>query len=339
MWTPESESLELVLSRYPYRTTGIRNESYKGKKGVWWINTGEGLKILKRVSSSEETLKYILDAVRHLSSRGVRLPKIYRTKDGREYVCIDGVCYILMEAVEGTNPSYESVKELAAVVRGLAGFHKASAGFSPSPGTKPKYHLGLWVDDYTEQLEDIKGFLKDERFNSSEPLITREFPYFARRAEDAVSGLRGREYEEWSHKVEAEGCLCHQDFAAGNLILTDSGGLCVLDMDSITVDIPARDIRKLLNKIMKKHGRWDMEKTKRILDIYQSENALSRSEWKVVMLDLMFPHLFLGAVNKYCYRRDSEWTDEKYHKRIAEMSDFEKTIKPILEQFERIIPA
>jgi len=32
--------------------------------------------------------------------------------------------------------------------------------------------------------------------------------------------------------------------------------------------------------------------------------------------DLMFPHLFLGAMNKFYYKRDKEWSFEKYLKRI-----------------------
>jgi spore coat-associated protein S len=72
--------------------------------------------------------------------------------------------------------------------------------------------------------------------------------------------------------------------------------------------------------------------------IYQSVNPLTPSEWKVVMTDIMFPHLFLGAMNKYYYRRDKEWTEEKYFRRIKEMCAFEKTIEPILKNFDALIP-
>jgi spore coat-associated protein S len=33
------------------------------------------------------------------------------------------------------------------------------------------------------------------------------------------------------------------------------------------------------------------------------------------MADIKFPHLFLGAMNKYYYRRDKEWSEEKYFRR------------------------
>lgn len=336
-----NEPLDTVLGNYSIKVLDVRNESYKDKKGVWWIHTDNGMRILKKISNSEETLKFILDAVHHLTNNGIHLPGIHKTRDGKDYVSIDGVCYVLTDAIEGRNPSYASSHELTMLVSELARFHKASAGFHPSAATKPKYHLGLWIEDYMEQLEDVNSFYTNEllkkEHDPSNTAIIKEFPAFYERAQRAIEGLKGTEYSDWVSEIEKTGCLCHQDFAAGNLIVTPSEVLYVLDTDSITVDIPARDIRKLLNKVMKKAGKWDMELTKRILGCYQVNNPLTPSQWEVVKLDLMFPHLFLGAANKFYYRRDKEWSSEKYLQRIVEMSVFEKTAESVLKNFNSII--
>lgn len=337
-----NEPLEAVLSNYPIKVTAIRNESYKEKKGVWWIQTDEGMRILKKISNSEETLRYILDAVRHLNKNGVRLPRVYSTTDGREYAVTGNSCYVMTQAIEGRNPSYYVKDELALIVKELAKFHQASKGFQPLAGTKPKNHLGLWVEDYQGQLEDIYSFYnKDlEKTDRAEinDTIVREFPYFKKRAQEAIDGLKGDGFSSWVAECQKAGCLCHQDFAAGNLIITPSGALYVLDTDSLTLDIPARDIRKLLNKIMRKAGQWDIELTKQILRYYQDINPLTPSQWEVVKLDLMYPHLFIGAVNKFYYKRDKEWSPEKYLKKIVETAAFEKTIEPVLNRFHTIIP-
>lgn len=336
------EPIDAVLGRYPVNVLDTRSENYKVKKGVWWVRTAEGLKILKKVSYSEETLRFILQATAHLSGNGIRLPEVNKTSDGSDYVNHGGSIFVMMDAVEGRNPSYGVPGEMDLVARELARFHKASGGFFPAPDTKPKYHLGLWVEDYQDQLEDINGFYKKELARTdSDPAgkaVTVEFPYFYERALKAITALRGPGYSGWVKKAEREGCLCHQDFAAGNLIITRSGAVYVLDTDSITIDIPARDIRKLLNKVMKKEGRWDAGLTARILKSYQEQNPLAPSEWEVVKLDLMFPHLFIGAVNKYYYQRDKDWSQEKYLQRIVEISAFEKTIHPVLDRFDRLIP-
>lgn len=336
------EPLDEVLGYYGIRGASIRNESYKDKKGVWWVQAPDGMKILKKVSSSEETLRHILHAVRHLSSNGILFPAVNRTLEGSDYVNLNGTCYVLSDAIDGKNPSYASPAQLALVVKELARFHKASSGFKPLPGTKPKYHLGTWLEDYRQQLADMEQFFDtfsaSSQPNEAEKIILREFPYFRARALKAIEGLEGDEYRTWTAKLEKDGCLCHQDFAAGNLILTPADKLYVLDTDSITVDMPARDIRKLLNKIMKKTGKWDLELTKQVLAYYQSQNPLTPAEWQVVRLDLTFPHLFIGAMNKYCYKREKEWTLQNYAKRLAEVSVLERTAEPVLDQFPLIIP-
>ncbi|MCX7708235.1 MAG: CotS family spore coat protein [Clostridia bacterium] len=342
MQTEKQEPIDIVLTEYPLEVLGIRNESYKDKKGVWWVQTPAGYRILKKISNSESTFKHILHATKHLLANGVNLPNVNQTRDHRDYVNLNGTCFVLLDAIEGKNPSYSIPQELETVVKGLARFHKSSKGFFPAPDTKPKYHLGTWIEDYEQQLEDMNKFYKDE-CGKQEPdaigkAVIKEFPYFYERGKKALEGLRGKDYSDWVNKASKEGCLCHQDFAAGNLLLHPSGKLYILDTDSLTVDIAARDIRKLLNKVMKKAGKWNLELTKNMFRYYQAENPLTPAEWRVVKLDLLFPHLFLGAMSKYYYKRDKEWNMDKYLQRILEMAQFEKTITPVIDHFDSMIP-
>lgn len=336
------EPLAEVLNHYELKVLRIKNETYKDKKGVWWVETDQGLKILKKISNSEQTLKYIISAINHLADNGINLPKIIKTSSGGDYVNKSDTCYVLSEAIEGKSPSYDSDKELTMIIRGLAKFHCASKGFKVLNDTKPKIHLGTWIADYTEQVEDMKFFYEREgslqETNLIGKFIIEEFPYFYKRAKEAIDSLAGEEYKTWVETALKEGTLCHQDFAAGNLVLHPSGKLYVLDTDSITVDIPARDLRKILCKVMKRTGKWDAVLTKKILEAYHAQNPLTPDQWKVVRIDLLFPHLFLGAMNKYYYSRDKEWTEDKYFKRIKEMAAFEKTVTPIIDNFNSLIP-
>jgi len=336
------EPLTQVLDNYDVKVKIIKIETYKEKKAVWWIETDKGLMVLKKISNSEDTLKYIISATKHLAENGINLPAIIKTRDGSDYAKVNGTCFVLSEAVKGKSPSYDSEKELEIIVKELARFHRASKGFMVLPDTKPKIHLGTWLENYTDQIEDMNTFYNREvstnDTNAIGKFIIQEFPYFYKRAINAIEYLKGEEYRAWVDKAAIEGALCHQDFAAGNLILNPSGILYVLDTDGITIDIPARDLRKILCKVMKRTGKWDTELMKKILNYYQAENPLAPTEWKVLMFDLMYPHLFIGAMNKYYYRRDKEWNEEKYYSRIKEMCAFEKTIPPVLNDFDALIP-
>lgn len=112
MMSENQEPLDIVLMEYQIDVLGIRNETYKDKKGVWWIQTPDGYKILKKISNSEDTFKHILHAVKHLLSNGVKLPKVNPTRDKKDYVNINGTCFVLLDAIDGRNPSYKSPTSL-----------------------------------------------------------------------------------------------------------------------------------------------------------------------------------------------------------------------------------
>jgi CotS family spore coat protein len=335
------EPINEILSNYNIEVLNILNESYKGKKGVWRINASNGNKILKKMSNSEATLKFIIAGVNHLTRNGIKIPELIKTKNNKQYVKSNETCFILSEEIEGMKPTYDTFQELEIIAEELGKFHRASSGFTCPYDAKPKNHLGTWIEEYIDYLENLNRFYIQEKqhklHNDIGNLIIREFPYFYERGKRAIEGLKGSEYRDWVIKVNNNGCLCHQDFSSANLLNTRDG-IYVLDTDSLAIDLPARDIRKLLNKIMKKSGSWDVEKVKNIIGWYNQKNPLTQNEWKVVIYDLLFPHLFLGAMDKYYYRRDKSWNDENYLERINEMIAFEKTIISITKNFNILIP-
>jgi len=122
-------------------------------------------------------------------------------------VNINGTCYVLYEAVEGKNPSYNSPEDFRAIVRELAGFHAASVGFSLPDNTKPKIHLGKWVEQYTEQVEDMNRFYQTELEKSENDrigkVIIEEFPAFYERAKQAIEGLKEKNTKTGLKKSKA----------------------------------------------------------------------------------------------------------------------------------------
>jgi CotS family spore coat protein len=127
--------------------------------------------------------------------------------------------------------------------------------------------------------------------------------------------------------------LCHQDFAAGNLAIVDDGRLYVYDMDSLTVDVPVRDLRKILNKVMKKETQWDLQKMNTMIQAYQSVNPLTKPQYAVLAADIQFPHLFYGQVSKYYTGREEKWTAAKHVSRLQDMIDTELSKEAVLRSF------
>lgn len=332
----KKEPLVEVMNLYPLEVKKIKAISYKGKKGVWMVHTNRGNKILKKSPSSYERLCFVIAATKHLISNGVFIPAIIPTRSGADFVELKGSCFVLSEEVKGHSPSYESAKGLEAIMQTLGQFHKASRGFQSPPNSKVREHLGALQASYEKQLDELKEFkdVAKKKNNSFSVLFLKRVDHFIKQGNEALSIIRGKPYTQWVEKIAKQKNLCHQDFAAGNLIQTKKG-VAVIDLDSLTYDLPSRDLRKILNKVMKKNG-WDKKRTTNMLAAYHSVHPLSTDEYKVLYAELLFPNLFYGISSKYFQQREKGWSQSKHLEKLKAMIAAEKSKEEVLSSWNTI---
>ncbi|MCT4620894.1 MAG: CotS family spore coat protein [Marinisporobacter sp.] len=335
--------LKRVLNEYDIDILSIKTQYYKGKKGVWWIQTLDDYMILKKQEYLDKTLECIIAAMEHLVNNGIYMPKIIKTKRGNKYVLINRDSYILSEAINGKTLDYNSFENIKRIVEALANFHKASVGFTPPQTCKIRTHLGTWITEYEEEIDRLKKYYymecNKEIHTEFGKEILKEFPYFHKRMKNAMNDFNGSSYYKWVKEFENTGGLCYEDFTAEKITFTDIDEIYVLDPDSITIDIPLRDIRKILNEIMKKKKKWDSLLLKNILNWYQMINPLKPYEWEVLKADLTYPHLFVAIMSKYYEKREKAWSEEKYLSYLKEMIKIDKSLEYIIQSFDKILPA
>ncbi|WP_273320500.1 CotS family spore coat protein [Vallitalea guaymasensis] len=336
-----SEDLSKVLDNYNIEVLNIKNENYKVKKGVWWIQTPTGYKILKKNSIPKERLNFIIAAIEYLSSRGINMPKIIESKKGEKFIEADGANYLLNEAIPGKAPSSKTTEGLEKIIKELARFHAASVGFQPPSDCKPNILLGTWYDKSSKKMNKLNEYYEQEKNKSTHSefgnMILKEFPNFRQKMETALNKDSMSLYNRWVAEIQKTTCLVHQDFIDGNLIMTDKGKIYVLDPDSLAIEVPTKDIRKFLNKIMKKRGSWDMKLTIDILKWYQEVNPLEPWQWQVLKSTVMYPHLFAGLMSKYYQKREASWSESKYLSKLKNIIDIENSKEYIIDNFEQII--
>lgn len=324
-----TENVNVIMSQYPLRVVSAKLIADKGKKAAWTIVTNEGIKILKKSPATKKRLLFLIQAVKHMQKNGAPIPAMVKTRTGTEFSeDSSGNCYVLSEAVQGTSPTYETA-DLLTIMKELGRFHLASRGFQSNYTTNEREHLGGWkqsYERYIERLESFKEMAKSSN-NEFEKLYFLHANRFIDQGKEALKWIQSKYYTNWVSKVALQKNLCHQDFAAANLIKT-SKGLVVIDMDSLTYDLPARDIRKIFNKVMKKHG-WNTSRAALMLRAYREVHPLSDEECQIVYADLIFPHLFYGLTSKYFNKR-AEWnrpsTLQKLKNLIASDHDRQKML-------------
>lgn len=306
--------------------------SDKGKKAAWQLKTSRGTKILKKVPGTEERVRFITDATLYLWEAGVGVPRLEKTKAGDTVVVCNGSSYVMMDWIGGSKPDLANSREVCIILQALGQFHRASQGFVATGGTDIRSHLGNWPEAIQKHNERLHQFWAEARTRNDlfSRLFIEQAQHFIARAEDTQKRLDDSAYHDWIARVREDCNLCHQDFAPRNLRIQADGTIAVFDMDSVTYDLPARDLRKVFNKLGKKTKLWDANKIQKLLACYQQANPLSREEWEVVLLDLWYPHLFYGIVSKFYEGRSPDWSEGKFVKKLQEIVQVERDKEPVL---------
>jgi CotS family spore coat protein len=329
--------VQKVLAFYPLQVSNIYLLSYKGKKAVWSIRAQQDEYILKKVPFDQEHIRFMTHAIDYLKANGVHTPGVIKTSSGDGHVEIDGEYFVMFECVHGRSPEYEHEGELSMIMQGMATFHRASRGIESPTGSFPSFLLEEWKEDYQRRHDQLLAW-KELREAATETkqfdrLFLQHAEHFLGQCQQALELLSRSGFDSWAKEIRTTKSLCHQDYAAGNLLIGQDGKLYVYDMDSLTVDLPVRDLRKILNKVMKKESQWDLTRMRAMLEAYQSVNPLTKPQLLVLAADIQFPHLFFGQVSKYYNHREEKWPIQKHVSRLKDMIATELSKEAVLRAF------
>lgn len=300
---------------------------------------------MKKVPFDGEHITFMAHAINYLKNNGVYTPDVIRTKKGKAFIKLKGEFYVVFEAVHGKPPNYKYENELEMILKSLATFHKASKGIESPTGSFPSFLLKKWKSDFRNQYKRLlqlkKQVLQANEHNEFDQLFLLNVDTFLNQCQTAITMLEHPSFDLWVEQTERMKTLCHQDYAAGNLLIGNDHNLYVFDMDSLTVDLPIRDIRNILNKVMRKEAAWDLKTMIKMMKAYQEVNPLTKEQYHILAAELFFPHLFYGQVKQY-YGKQDESRPFDYHllklkKMIATEKNKVKVIQKFLKRLDKVI--
>lgn len=298
-----------------------------GIKTIWKMETDAGPVALKRIRKAVPTVRFTTAAQSYLVSKGALVPRIFPTGEGKLFFVHDGHPLALYEWIDGRDLYMEEVAEhLRAGVRGLARFHRDTAGFVPPEDGQAYDRMGAWPRHYGDMREELARWKSDaeRRESAFHQIYAREAASMIRLADRALDLLRQSCYAEWVDALGPYGCMCHQDYGKGNALETERG-VYVLDLDNLAYDVPLRDLRKLIVKRMDYLERWDEAELDRIIGWYTSVHPLTEPQLQLLYIDLLFPHDFYGTA-KNPFKKGKRGETDKLLESVA----FERAKLPIL---------
>lgn len=335
---PAHDVAENVLASYPVEVKGIRLLSRRGGRVLWKVDADRGPLILKKEPRKFEKALFVCSAQDHLQKKGLSISELIETNDGN--LCVDDGdhSYVLYENHTGPTLSYYNTDHLRKAMAFKAEFHEISKGYTLPDEGKRRRRLGKWEKLYRWKLQELEGFklLADKQQNDAfSILFLQHVDEMLQRGRQAMEEIERPAFREQIQACLDSNMFCEQDYTLSRLILKN-GQPFMKELRSVNVDLPTRDIRILLDKVMKKLSVWDRSLCCGMLGAYDQVRPLEKEDYRTLWTDLRFPHLFCSIAQNYFLREKKAWSDDKYLLALQNVVATETSKQPLLDQFDDV---
>lgn len=315
---------------------GFKIEDIRSIKNINRIETDCGVKCLKRAHMSPGFFLFIYSAVEHLKNRGYEGVIPYSTAiDGS--ICIpDGEhVYYVVDWVEGRECRFKREEELKLAIKAAAKLHKASAGYVPPKGAKPRVFYSKWVEKCRKKSEELKEFnsiIEGKEYKDDfDSMFSENLEYYLEQSYESAHMLENSGYREISEKSEKTGEFCHHDLANHNFLISEEGRTYLIDFDYCIMDTRLHDLCSLIIRNMR-YGIWDLGKAYFILNEYDRIYGVNRDELEVIKALMTFPQDFWQIGLQY-YVEKQPWAMEYFLMRLGRIVSDREIRDGFLKEF------
>lgn len=287
-----------VLLNYSIKAQNLKLLQTKGLKTLWKLTYKNTPLCLKRLNQTYEEALFSVNAQIYILQNGGSVPKVYPNSKGDFITEYNEQLFVLYSWVNGRDMRLDDPKDLNLAMASLSKFHVDSIGYDPPINSKISSKLGNWPRQYESmknRMLKIKKICIQTPSNTSYSRFVQHIDPIIEICNHTINLINSSSYSDLCSINQNDSCLCHQDFGTGNVMLTDGKGI-VIDLDSVTYDLPARDLRKVIGKRMMKFDDYSIKNIETILKFYQADNILSPGQKEILKIDLMFPHWFFSLV-------------------------------------------
>ncbi|MBU3174959.1 CotS family spore coat protein [Clostridium estertheticum] len=310
-----------VLLEYAIKPLNLKMLQSKGLKTLWKLTYKNTPLCLKRLNQTMEEALFSVNAQIYILENGGKVPSVYPNAKGNFITEYNGQLFVLYSWVEGRDMNLDNPKDLNMAMQSLSNFHVKSIGYEPPVNSKISSKLGNWPRQYESmknRMLKIKEICIQAPNNATYLSYVKHIDPIIEICNQTIYLINQSSYSDLCNINQKDSCLCHQDFGTGNIMLADGKGI-VIDLDSVTYDLPSRDLRKIIGKRMMQFNDYSINNIETILKFYEINNILSPKHREVLKIDLMFPHWFFGLI-KSIHKSDKSISDQ----RISAISSFEQ---------------
>lgn len=291
---------EILRVNYGMHAESLESVRRKSDRQVWKITvTGGGVYALKYVERSDRAAMAAA-ANGYFHRKGIPVATVIPALHGDSSVAFGQGRFLLFSWLNGTHPRYEEPGMIPKMAKLLAAFHETSHGYVASglPFTDERLD---WNRIYQRKIKSLAKFR--ERALASEDAYSEAFlrclPWLQARAAWALDQLPRSALSALMDRSRQNPGLGHGDYSHLNLLRNHRNELTVIDLDTVSVALPMRDISHLTTCMNHEWGEWSGERFQLVVNAYRDVRPLSAEEMDLLLVDQIFPHKAIRLSKKY----------------------------------------
>lgn len=260
-------------------------------------------------------IQFMMDGMNYVKNRGFAdMASCFPAKDGRMIIPYKKSYFFLQDWLEGDELNYLRREDMILAAEAIGGFHRASIGFTPQYGYEPKNKLGKWPKKLKDKRLDLKRYInianeKDEP-ESFERKVILFSDWLISHAEKSIEKIDNSHYPDLVDEAKDWGSLVHGDTAARNFIRLKNR-VCLIDFDSIALDVNVTDLWRLLRRTLSKVG-WELSLAEEIIGAYHKYVPVEPRHREVLAAFLQFPEIPWRIIREYYELEDKTLHHELY---------------------------
>lgn len=289
-----------LLGKWPFSINAIELIQGGQMAIVWKVDTDRGPLCLKRIHRPEKKALFSIFAQDYLAQKGSRVPGIIPNSAGNLYTRQGPFLFVVYDWILGQPFDLTLHEDQEWIMKGLAQYHLDSTGYQPPEGVPVFSKLGKWPKHYIKRCQQLESWKLIAESEPDDPFSIRylaEIDPYIQHGRDVLDQLLSSGYMEWVDQCRQAPNLCHQDYGTGNTLFSE-GNIWIIDLDTTTLDLPIRDLRKVIIPLIGDQGDWNQELFDTMLSAYESVHPLTAAQKKVMLIDMLFPYELYETANE-----------------------------------------
>lgn len=293
-------------------------------KSYYICNTNQGVKIIKKVNDSVESILLQHEIKTHLINNGFNnIDSFYLSKQNKPYYNYNNNLYIVSNIA--INETFD-IRNKDLYLNMIKTISKMHVYFKNTKFNN--YNIPLGTDltiELNKSLKNLKLIKKrihnKTRLSDFDVIFIKNYKTYINDITQSLFYLKELNYAEYRNKALIERSMCHNLLKKENILL-NQGELFITNFSACTIDTSLLDLSSVLKKYII-NIEEDPLNIEQIINSYCKYNSLCDNEIKLLYVLLMYPSKFIKTCNLY-YFKQRKWASTSMVNRLQNIVDYKK---------------